>query len=123
MLSDPPLSQSLFERLPYDILANIYEYLKPTVLPPRWKGFPDDLSGFMLSCRFAKNDLEEELEKFAATEHVKDIASFKIAEAQRHPQTITPYPNPSTQCPRTTSTSLHSTDSNDDERNQRNCRA
>ena len=33
----------------------------------------------MLTCRFAKKDLGEELEKIATREHAKNIASFKIA--------------------------------------------
>jgi hypothetical protein len=79
MSSEPPPSQSLFERLPYDIRAIIYQHIKPDALPPRTKSFPADLSGFMLSCRVAEQELREELEKNATAEHARDVANFKIA--------------------------------------------
>jgi hypothetical protein len=79
MSFESPPSQSLFERLPYDIRVIIYQHLKPDALPPRTKGFPADLSGFMLSCRLAEQELREELEKHATAEHAKDVANFKVA--------------------------------------------
>ncbi len=54
----PAKAKSFFEHLPYDIRAIIYSYLEPKDLPPFTPGFQGPTSGFILSCRLAKEELE-----------------------------------------------------------------
>ncbi|KAH8731788.1 hypothetical protein GQ44DRAFT_766844 [Phaeosphaeriaceae sp. PMI808] len=49
--------KSIFEYLPYDIRAIIYSYLEPNSVPPLAPKF--ECLGFLLSCRKAKQELEE----------------------------------------------------------------
>lgn len=66
---------SLFERLPYDVRISIYSYLEPGELPPFTRGFLTSTSGFILSCRHAKRDLDD----IAATRFVKARNGFLAA--------------------------------------------
>lgn len=64
---------SFFERLPYDVRIIIYRYLEPGDLPPLTRGFQSSTSGFILSCRCAKQDMED----IAATQLIRYLANFK----------------------------------------------
>ena len=64
---------SFFERLPYDVRAIIYNYMEQGNLPPITRGFQPWTSGFILSCRFAKQDLED----LASINLTKFLVDFK----------------------------------------------
>ncbi|KAF1844853.1 uncharacterized protein K460DRAFT_99666 [Cucurbitaria berberidis CBS 394.84] len=64
---------SFFERLPYDVRASIYSYIEAGDLPPITRGFQPSASGFLISCRSAKQDLEE----IAARSLGKFLREFK----------------------------------------------
>jgi hypothetical protein len=67
-------SISFFNRLPYDVRAIIYHYLEPETFPPFSPGFRQTTSGFVLSCREAKQDLEE----IAAMHLAKYLSEFRV---------------------------------------------
>lgn len=52
-------SLPFFERLPYDVRAIVYTYFEPGQPPPIAPGFQQTSSGFILSCRRAKEEIEE----------------------------------------------------------------
>ncbi|OAL55318.1 hypothetical protein IQ07DRAFT_582818, partial [Pyrenochaeta sp. DS3sAY3a] len=67
--------RSFFERLPYDIRLIIYEYLEPGDFAPFTRGYQPSTSGFLLSCRQAKQDFDD-IAYLASLSLSKHLAKF-----------------------------------------------